>query len=300
VRWLLIVCSLAAADEPRRPAPQDVIDGLKSIERELGFEHRGNFREPTTKPAADYRCYYTGKLELPDSYEGLRLERGTENGCRVNVLKYDVFFYKIEAVANGEAPVTAALAEAPVERMSVVVPHEDFHDHEDVRRLPETVSEAAATLIGFLTAAEYARRQYGENAELYRGLAGEADLFLRKAEVVNAYHGKLRDLYRSGGKRREALARKEELFSELRAACQAIAPDPRSFNKCPAANNNAGLAFDATYTRYYPLLHRVYVALGRDLKATADAIRSARASSEPEAVRHFEELIRSASTRSVE
>ena len=37
-----------------------------------------------------------------------------------------------------------------------------------------------------------------------------------------------------------------------------------SFNKCPAAMNNAGLAFDRTYTRHYPMLHDLYTLLGND------------------------------------
>ena len=92
-----------------------------------------------------------------------------------------------EAVANGSAPVTESLAEAPLERVLVVVPHEDFHESREARRAPPPLDEAAATLAGFLTAAEFARQRYGEASETYQKLAREPDLFLRKAEIVNRY-----------------------------------------------------------------------------------------------------------------
>jgi len=60
----------------------------------------------------------------------------------------------------------------------------------------------------------------------------------------------------------QALDRKAELFAELERSCAAIAPEPVSFNKCPAAMNNAGLAFDRTYTRHYPMLYDLYTLLG--------------------------------------
>ena len=52
------------------------------------------------------------------------------------------------------------------------------------------------------------------------------------------------------------------LYDELERSCSAITPDPVSFNKCPAAMNNAGLAFDRTYTAHYPMFHELYTLLG--------------------------------------
>ena len=46
-----------------------------------------------------------------------------------------------------------------------------------------------------------------------------------------------------------------------------------SFNKCPAAMNNAGLAFDRTYTRHYPLLHDLYTRLGGDTAALVSTLK---------------------------
>ena len=84
---------------------------------------------------------------------------------------------------------------------------------------------------------------------------------------MNEYYEKVSRLYRDfqAGSLTSAqtLERKGVLFAELQRACAAIAPEPVSFNKCPAAMNNAGLAFDRTYTAHYPMLHDLYTLLGR-------------------------------------
>lgn len=281
----LIVClpgSYAAdkATPPGEPvARQELISVVKDVEKTLGFEPTKNFSTQSNQIAAYYRCYYTGQLELPESYEGLKLKEGSQDGCALNPEKYDIFFYPIEAVASGKSPVTTSLANASVERMLVVVPHEDFHENSELRKLPATITEAASTLIGFLTALEAARQKFGENSAVCRNLSMEPELFLQKAEIVNRYHAKLTHLYaavQSGEISKSlALARKERLFREMRLECKAISPDPSSFNKCLSANNNAGLTFDMTYTKVYPPIYELYLAHDRDVKTTIDAIKHA-------------------------
>ena len=77
---------------------------------------------------------------------------------------------------------------------------------------------------------------------------------------------------------------------------QPISPDPRSFKKRLAADNSAGLALDATYTRYYPLAYEFYrsrTGSGRDLKSLADTEAiPGKEKSEAGAVRSVEALIR--------
>lgn len=278
--WLyLIALSLSA---------QDVIVSLKEYQRALGLSETGNFRKRSETRQAYYRCYYTGKLELPGSYDQLRLAEGDASGCAVNEEEYDVFFYPIEAVADGAAPVTASLERASKERQAVVVAHEDFHER--LHRLPVNLAEAAATLAGFVTAAQFARDTTGPDSELARALSAEAELFLRKSEVINRFHAQLRELYaraRAGElTRRQALAAKAETFLQLQRECLSIEPKPATFNRCPAALNNAGLAFDYTYTKHYPLLHRLFEVLGGDLRSflkTLDDLAAGKAG-EPEVV----------------
>lgn len=261
--------------------PEGVIDSVKRVERSDGFKPTANFSHSDPRVEAYYRCYYTGKLKLPETYSGLNLRQGTKDGCSLNVRKYDVFFYPIEAVASGHAPVTGSLATAPVERIAAVVPHEDFH--EQIAALPEPIAEAAATLIGFAVADEVVKSP---------GKPSEVDLFLAKAVLINRYYGRLRELY--SAKRPDALAQKATLFAALERECHAIPGNPRSFNKCVSAANNAGLAFDYTYTRYYPLLYRVFLACGRDTKCTVAAIvHIPHQGHEPEIAAYLEHFISS-------
>ena len=256
---------------------QELIAEIKDFEKQLGFQETNNFSRHSDNAAADYRCYYTGKLELPETYEDLRMKNGTRDGCRVDESKYDVFFYAMEAAASGDTPVSGLLSEASPERVMVVVPHEDFHNDKQMRKLPAAMSEAASTLVGFLTASEFARDKFGANSPEHNKLAQEADLFLRKAELVNAYHSEISALYGAHRSKQltklEALAKKEKLFSELEEKCRAVLPRPASFNSCPAAANNAGLAFDRTYTQRYPLL---YVALKAQPRGLAETIQRLR------------------------
>lgn len=149
--------------------------------------------------------------------------------------------------------------------------------------------------MGFLAAREVAREKFGENSQIYRNLSREPELFFEKAEIVNRYHARLGELYAAaraeGLPPSETPARKALLFQQLQQACQAIDPLPRSFNKCLAASNNAGLAFDATYTRYYPMMYNLFRAYREDARATSDALKQAlNTRSEPEAVERLRDL----------
>ena len=278
---LLAGCAFATdtAPNPNALDHSDLVSAVKRLERKLGFRRTKNFRTETTESAVAYRCYYTGKLEVPDSYAGLQLIQGTKNGCPLDAQKYDVFFYPMDASGSGKTPLSASLEHESTERFLVVVPHEDFHANKELRKLPETWGEASSTLIGFLAAGEVARQKFGEDSEVYKNLQREPELFSRKAEIVNRYHARLSQLYaatRAGQvSEPEALAQKQQAFEEFHQQCMSINPEPKSFNRCLAANNNAGLAFDETYTKYYPLMYELYLAKGRELKPTVDALEQA-------------------------
>jgi putative aminopeptidase len=297
---LLMGCGARGASVATPPSPQqDSIQAIKRVERELGFTESANFEHRSGHEDAYYRCYYTGKLNLPDSYEGLRIKDGDENGCELDEEKHDVFFYKIEAVAGIGTPITEALEESSIERLAVVVSHEDFHEDPQVQKLPTRIGEAATTLVGFLVAARFARDEYGADSETYRNLEQEAGLYRRKSEIVNQFHAQIADLFDDARRKRisrtEAESRKEDLYAQMQTRCEAIQPEPTSFNKCLAANNNAGLAFDMTYTRFYPLLDELHRALESDIKRTISALREAGdlgTSSERRTEEHLRSLLR--------
>jgi hypothetical protein len=263
----LLLVTLACAVPARRPEPapsappaappstaREFIDALKVYEAGVGFAPTGNFAARTAD-AFPGRCYYTGSLELPESYQGLRLIPAVNGRCPLDEAEFDVFPYALETAATGSSAVTPALEGATLERLLMVVPHEDFHNQPEARQAPPALAEAAATLAGFVTAAGFARARFGADAPIVQHLAREAVLFDRKAGIVNGYYDEAAALYgasrESGAQRDEILGRKRVLFRELGQACLSSGPAPVSFNRCPAVLNNAGLAFDRTYTREY-------------------------------------------------
>ncbi len=262
--------------------PEAIIDSVRTAEQSAGVQPTENFSRIDTRVTAYYRCYYTGLVDLPSSYDDLKLRQGTQIGCSIDQNKYDVFFYPIEAVASGHTPVTEALETASAERIATVVPHEDFHSQ--IRELPAAIAESAATLVGFVLG----------DAAVSQPTA-DADLFLKKADLINRYYDRLHEMYREARRnKRRALAEKKRLFEMLEQDCQAIPGDSRSFNKCVSAPNNAGLAFDYTYTRYYPLLYRIFSACERDAKClVATIVKAPPKRPGPDVVAYFESFISS-------
>lgn len=241
---------------------EQVIQRVKIVEQSVGYKPTGNFTRTDLRTVAYYRCYFTGIRELPKSYDELRLRKGTKDGCAIDEKKYDVFFYPIEAVATGHTPVTQSLEAASAERVAMIVPHEDFHAQ--LHGLPDLVAEAAATLVGLAT-----------TAVAVEDVAADVDVFLQKADLINRYYERLARIYQSDPDKDHVVREKLQLLTSLQGECAAIRPEPRTFNKCLSAPNNAGLAFDHTYTKYYPLLYRVFRACGRDLPCTIQKIERA-------------------------
>jgi hypothetical protein len=276
---LSCACSAATSTQPLPASPVTALIGeLKAFEVRVGFAPTGNFLRYTAQTEAISRCYFTGSLDLPATYAGLGLASEDETQCRAReAAGYDVFFYRIEAVASGRMAVTPALLQAAIERVLVVVAHEDFHNQPETTGVRMEVAEGAATLAGFVTARAFARERFGSASSEFLRLEHEADVFLAKATVVNAYAARLVEVYdaaRAGTLSREiALERKAALFAELQRDCLAIEPVPTSFNRCPAVMNNAALAFDRTYASEYAPMYRIYESLERDLAATISGLR---------------------------
>jgi hypothetical protein len=257
-------------------ARQAVIAELQAFGQGLGIARTGNFQRFSDARAAVYRCYFAGQLELPASYETLQLVEPDEPTCPVDETMYDLFFYPIEAVASGSSPVSPALASAALERTLVVVPHEDFHNQPETAQASFDVAEAAATLVGFVAARDFARATYGAESDVALRLDREVDRFLLKSRIVNTYFQRLHDLYSAYDAgdftREDALTRKAELYADFDRECSASTPAV-SFNTCPAVMNNAGLAFDSTYTRHFPVWFELYESLDRDAGAAVALFR---------------------------
>ncbi|MCC6263905.1 MAG: aminopeptidase [Bryobacterales bacterium] len=261
---LLLLCAVGCARRSASAPPterQRQIARLQEFSQEKGMPRTGNFRHADARKAAYYLCYSSGKWELPEDYNHLRYKESDERGCGIDETKFDVYFHRVEAVAMVNTPVTQSLEEASDERALMVAAHEEVHEDPQLQRFPREVAESATTLLGILTAAEFAMRD-GDVATATH-LSEDARTFDRKAKAVNALHARLRALYaehRSGKRSRaETADEKARLFAEHAAACKTFG-NAHSINPCVPAFNNAGLAFDHTYTRMYPLLYALFEA----------------------------------------
>lgn len=272
---VLLLC-IGAACAARTAAPTDTattvdISAVRQAQRELAYQPTGNFQG---HGAVDAICYWTGPFELPVDYAGLRFRQGR---CPRRAAGQDVFLYEPEALAGRQTPVTTSLAEAAPARRAFVVAHEDFHDQPGVRQLEPALKEAYSTLAGLLTAAEAVRVEQGADSDAYREALREAELFRRKSQLVNRYHGRLVALYAELGAGRvspqEALRKKALAFEELAAECAEVETRPRAFAVCPAVLNNAGLAFDATYTRRFEEAWAIYESTARNPAAAIALMR---------------------------
>lgn len=265
---------LADSSTPPATERQRQLARLQEFTREKGFPRTGNFRKADPHRRAYYLCYYTRPWELPMDYHGLRYRERDERGCGLSEAKYDVYFHQVEAVAGEDTPVTQALEEASSERALMVAAHEEAHEDPQLERLPAPFAEAATTLLGMLTAAAFALKE-GDTATATH-LSADARLYLRKAHAVNELHASLRTLYaehRAGNRNRaETAGHKQRLLTTHASACLAWGRG-YSVNPCLPAPNNAGVAFEHTYTRYYPVLYELYESCSQDLDRFLRALR---------------------------
>ena len=84
----LIIPLLAIA----APDQDQTISAVRAEEQSVGIKPGGNFAHSDPRVTAYYRCYYTGKTGLPQSYDQLKFREGTKDGCRLDENAYDVFF----------------------------------------------------------------------------------------------------------------------------------------------------------------------------------------------------------------
>ena len=97
---------------PEDPPARELIDGIQDFENTLGFSKTHNFDRDSSAIKAYYRCYYTGPLELPRSYE--RPEVGVRNIQREWL------------VVPGDRPGTYMVIEVDHVRTKAVGVHQDF------------------------------------------------------------------------------------------------------------------------------------------------------------------------------
>ena len=249
----------------------ELIDKIKAFEKKLGFNETENFRVYSDNVEAYDYYFYTSKTDLPYSLDDPSLQhgRGKPENAPIDLAKYDVYFYSIEAVAGVKTPVTKSLLRAPLHRFIHVVLHEDWHEQMDS---PLSIEEPCAEVVSYPAAILFAEKEFGRDSKVYERLKDGFRKKLEESKLYQQYYDELKLLYaqfHSGEiSEAETLANKEELLESMAEDLQGL------WGGKPSQLNNAFIAFQMTYQRYFPLMYQVYSATGFDLRKTMAIFRS--------------------------
>ncbi len=267
-------CTLLQDIATRWPGPRlyekgaALIDGIRAFEQRIGFRATRNFRDLDKETESYPFCGTVSSLQLPYSYEdpAIRwIDIPTEEDCRrLAGPGTDMYFGQSEAIGEQGTPVTTAMLSGSLVRFVYLVFHEDCHDQFD---LPFGIEEALCNVIAY-----HAMDQYAGEKDRFSGLERVAlkRYAVREPErtrQAKAFYEQLEVLYaRHARQEIPATALLEERARIFARAERAIAWERGSLN-------NVGIANDMTYSRHFPLLDSVFIALDRDLARTVAFFR---------------------------
>ena len=249
----------------------DLIEEIKDFEKKLGFDETENFNIYSGETEAYDYSFFTPITELPYSLDDplLQCATGKPESVPIDLEKYDVFFYSIQAIAGVETPVTKSLLQAPLPRFIHVIIHEDWHEQMDS---PLGIEEPCAEVVSYTAAILFAEEKFGQNSEVYRTLQERFGKKLEESELYQQYYDELDLLYSSfhSGAISEAdtLAQKARLLKSMAEELKGM------WGAAPRQLNNAFIAFQMTYFRHFPLIQQVYSATNYDLAETMAIFRS--------------------------
>ncbi len=255
-----------------------LIDGIRDFERRIGFRKTDNFQDLDNATEAYPFCGFVSRLVLPYSYEDPAIQWRdveSEGECRTLAgADADTYFGQTEALGEIGTPVTTSMLAGSLVRFVYLIFHEDCHDQFD---LPQGVEEALCNVIAYNAMAAYAAERERFNAIERVAMRRYSQRESERTRVAKAYYEQLEAHYARHA-RGELSA--QALLDE-RARLFARAEKALAWDK--GALTNVGIANDMTYSRHFPFLESVYIALNRDLGATVaffrkvDALKPARA-----------------------
>ena len=267
-------CTFLQDMTTRLPGPRlyekgaEVIGGIRSFEQRIGFRETDNFQDVDHETESYPFCGISPDFYLPYSYQdpAIRwIEVKTLEECREEAgERKDVFFDQTEALGESGTPVTPSMLSGSLVRFVYLVFHEDCHDQFD---LPFGIEEPLCNVITY-----HAMEAYADEKDRFSALERVA---LRRYAVrepertrqAKGYYEQLEPIYARYS--RKEISR--QAFIEGRAKIFAAAERTLAWPK--GALNNVGIANDMTYSRHYPYLESVYVALDRDLARTVAFFR---------------------------
>ena len=272
---ILAGCALVQDAATRLPGPRlyeegaAVIDGIRDFERRIGFRPTDNFTDLDQETESYPFCGAASSLHLPYSYEDPAIrwfdDATTEEECRIEAGPgADAYFGQTEAVGEQGTPVTTGMLAGTLVRFVYLVFHEDCHDQFD---LPYGIEEPLCNVIAYHAMAAYSaeRDRFSalERVALRRYAVRESE----RTRQAKAFYEQLEAAYERHA-RREIPA---QVLLEERARVLAQAERALAWEK--GSLNNVGIANDMTYSRHFPLLESVFIALDRDLARTVAFFR---------------------------
>ena len=235
---------------------------IRAFERRIGFVDTGNFTGLSKEQHAFPVCGYASRLTLPYSYQDPAiqwLDVETERECLTRGRDGDVYFGTVEAWGEVGTPATPAMIGGKLNRFIYLVIHEDCHDQFD---LPYGIEEALCDLITHKGMVVFAGEKYELNGREGRAIRDYAETQSGIARATITYYEQLAALY-ARYQRNEI---SPDVLQQERSAIFMNARTPLGWAR--GEFNNVRIANSMTYSRHYPFLESVFVALGSDLART--------------------------------
>jgi len=267
-------CTLMQDAATRLPGPRlyekgaAIIDGIRTFEQRIGFRETKNFQDLDKETESYPFCGFVSSLQLPYSYEDPAIrwvDIPTEEDCRrLAGPGADMYFGQTEAIGEQGTPVTTAMMSRSLVRFVYLVFHEDCHDQFD---LPFGIEEPLCNVIAYHAMDRYAGEKERFSALERVALKRYAVREPERTRQAKAYYEQLEMLYaRHVRKEIPATALLEERARIFARAGRELAWEQGMLN-------NVGIANDMTYSRHYPMLESVFIALNRDLARTVAFFR---------------------------
>ena len=267
-------CTFLQDMTTRLPGPRlyekgaEVIDGIRGFERRIGFRETDNFQDVDHETESYPFCGFSPAFYLPYSYQdpAIRwIEVKTVEECREEAGEgTDVYFDQTEALGESGTPVTPSMLSGTLVRFVYLVLHEDCHDQFD---LPFGIEEPLCNVITYHAMDAYAvekdRFSALERVALRRYAVREPE----RTRQAKGYYEQLESAYGRYSRREISRQAAVEERAKIFAAAERTLAWPKG------ALNNVGIANDMTYSRHYPYLESVYIALDRDLGRTVAFFR---------------------------
>jgi hypothetical protein len=266
--FVLLAAAMSGCTGVRVPEEwQPLLEEVRAFEQRIGFKKTATFVEFSEEQGRVPFCGHVSPLYLPYSYEDpaiLWYNVQTERECRAHADGADVYFGTVEALGEVGAAVSPEVLDVQLQRFLYLILHEDCHEQFD---FPYGIEEALCNLIAYEGIARFSEEKYGPKAREYKAIQKYAKVEPERTRAVKALYEELAGLY--ARYQRKELP-EQALMSER---THVFRKAERALGWRRGTVNNVGMASEMTYSRHYPLLETVYVALGRDLRRTVEFFR---------------------------